>query len=370
MAIKHSRFSIRRLGLALSACAALSPALSSAQNAPAEAPLKVGFVYVSPVSEAGWTHQHDQGRKQMQAALGSKVATTFVENVAEGADAERVIRDLAQTGHKLIFTTSFGYMNPTEKVAKEFPQTVFMHASGYKSSANMGNYNARFYEARYVTGVIAGKMSKSGQVGYVAAFPIPEVMQGINAFTMGLRSVNPKAQVRVVWVNTWFDPVKEREAANALVSQGADILTHHTDSTAVAQAAQEKGVQVMGYHTDISKLAPKAHLAAATHHWGKYYTQVTQSVLNGSWKTAQVWGGTKDGFVRVEGFHANLPADVKKLALGIEAEIASGKRHPFQGPITTQDGVLKQRVGTTMNDQDMNGMNYFVQGVVGTLPKK
>jgi basic membrane protein A and related proteins len=369
MAFKHSRFTPRRWLLALAA-AAFAPAIAVAQAPDKASPMKVGFVYVSPVSEAGWTHQHDEGRKQMQAALGNKVATTFVENVAEGADAERVIRDLAQTGHKLIFTTSFGYMNPTEKVAKEFPQTVFMHASGYKSAANMGNYNARFYEARYVTGVIAGKMSKSGQVGYVAAFPIPEVMQGINAFTMGMRSVNPKAQVKVVWVNTWFDPVKEREAANALISQGVDILTHHTDSTAVAQLAQEKGAYVMGYHTDISKLAPKAHLAAGTHHWGKYYTQVTQSVLGNTWKTSQIWGGTKEGFVRVEGFNASVPAEVKKLAQAVEADIASGKRHPFQGPVTTQDGVLKQRVGTTMNDQEMNGMNYFVQGVVGTLPKK
>ncbi len=369
MAFKHSRFTSRRFLLALSAVA-LAPAIALAQTTDKSTPMKVGFVYVSPVSEAGWTHQHDVGRKQMQAALGNKVATTFVENVAEGADAERVIRDLAQTGHKLIFTTSFGYMNPTEKVAKEFPQTVFMHASGYKSAANMGNYNARFYEARYVTGVIAGKMSKSGQVGYVAAFPIPEVMQGINAFAMGMRSVNPKAQVKVVWVNTWFDPVKEREAANALISQGADILTHHTDSTAVAQAAQEKGVHVMGYHTDISKLAPKAHLAAATHHWGKYYTEVTQSVLNNTWKAAQIWGGTKEGFVRVEGFNASMPVEVKKLAQAVEAEIASGKRHPFQGPVTTQEGVLKQRVGTAMGDQEMNSMNYFVQGVVGTLPKK
>jgi basic membrane protein A and related proteins len=360
MAFKHSRFTSRRWLHAL-AVVTFAPTLALAQATDKATPMKVGFVYVTPVSEAGWTRQHDEGRKQMQAALGNKVSTTFVENVAEGADAERVIRDLAQTGHKLIFTTSFGYMNPTEKVAKEFPQTVFMHASGYKSAANMGNYNARFYEARYVTGVIAGKMSKSGQVGYVAAFPIPEVMQGINAFTMGMRSVNPKAQVKVVWVNTWFDPVKEREAANVLISQGVDIVTHHTDSTAVAQAAQEKGVHVMGYHTDISKLAPKAHLAAATHHWGSYYTQVTQSVLNNTWKTAQVWGGTKEGFVRVE---------VKKLAQTVEAEIASGKRHPFQGPVTTQDGVLKQRVGTAMNDQEMNGMNYFVQGVVGTLPKK
>src|SRR5437764_7563195 len=215
-------------------------ALAIVATASAQEPLKVGFVYVSPVGDAGWTYQHDQGRKEMEKALAGKVETKFVENVPEGADAERVIRELASSGNKLIFTTSFGYMNPTIKVATQFPNNVFEHATGYKTAKNVGIYNARFYEGRYLCGVIAGKMTKSNVAGYVAAFPIPEVVQGINAFTRGMRSVNPKAELKVIWTNSWYDPGREREAANTLISQGADVLTHHTDSTAGAQAAEEK----------------------------------------------------------------------------------------------------------------------------------
>ncbi len=233
----------------------------------------VCFVYVSPIGDAGWSYQHDQGRKQMEKALAGKVTTKFVENVSEGSDAERVIRELAQSGCLVVFTTSFGYMNYTEKVAKQFPKVVFMHATGYKTGPNLGIYNARFYEGRYLSGVIAGKMTKTNILGYVAAFPIPEVLQGINAFTRGARSVDPKAEVRVIWTNSWYDPGKEREAANTLIAQGADVITNHTDSTSVVQAAEEKGKYAVGYHSDMSKYGPKAQLTATTHQWGDFYTK-------------------------------------------------------------------------------------------------
>src|ERR1700681_1611103 len=269
----------------------------------AQEPLKIGFVYVSPIGDAGWTYQHDQGRKEMEKALGAKVTTKFVENVPEGADAERVIRELAASGNKLIFTTSFGYMNPTIKVAPQFPSVAFGSARGYKTAKNVGIYNARFYEGRYLCGIIAGKMTKTNVAGYVAAFPIPEVVQGINAFALGMRSVNPKAEVRVIWVNSWFDPGREREAANTLISQGADVLTHHTDSTAVVQAAEAKKVYAIGYHSDMSKYGPTAHLTAVTHQWGAYYTRTVQDAIDGKWKPDNVWGGIKEKMIKMGPFN-------------------------------------------------------------------
>src|SRR5262252_5139278 len=262
-------------GLLLALATALA-ALGTVGSSAADEPFKVGFVYVSPISDAGWTFQHDQGRKEMEQALGAKVQSKYVENVPEGADAERVIRELAQSGNKIIFTTSFGYMNPTIKVAKQFPKTYFEHATGYKTDVNVGIYNARFYEGRYLAGIVAGKMTKSNVAGYVAAFPIPEVVMGINAFTRGMRSVNPKAEVKVVWVNSWYDPGREREAADTLISQGADVLTHHTDSTAVVQAAEAKKVYAIAYHSDMSKYGPNTELTAVTHQWGAFYTKAVQ----------------------------------------------------------------------------------------------
>ncbi|MCH8177179.1 MAG: BMP family ABC transporter substrate-binding protein, partial [Proteobacteria bacterium] len=259
--------------------------------------ITVGFVYVSPIGDAGWTYQHDQGRLQMERDTGVK--TNYVENVAEGADAERVIREMAKRGDKVIFATSFGYMNYMLKVSKQFPKTAFLHATGYKMGKNMGIYNARFYEGRYLTGIIAGEMTKTNVLGYVAAFPIPEVLQGINAFIKGARSVNPKAELRVIWVNSWYDPGKERQAAMTLMSQDADIITQHTDSTAVVQAAEERGKYAFGYHSDMSKYGPKAHLTAATHHWGNYYTQVVKAVQAGNWKPESVWGGYQEGMIKL-----------------------------------------------------------------------
>jgi len=345
-------------------------ALALAGTALAQQPLKIGFVYVSPIGDAGWTFQHDSGRKEMEKALGAKVTTKYVENVPEGADAERVIREFAASGHQLVFTTSFGYMNPTVKVAKAFPKVAFEHATGYKRDKNVGTYNARFYEGRYLTGIIAGKMSKSNAAGYVAAYPIPEVLQGINAFTRGMRSVNPKAQVRVIWVNSWYDPGREREAAMTLISQGADIIAQHTDSTAPVQAAEEKGVHAFGYHSDMSKYGPKAHLTASTHQWGAFYTRVAQEMLAGKWKPSNIWGGIRDGMVKLAPINPVVPKEVRDLVAKAQADIAAGKLHPFGGPVKDQQGKERAPAGKSLTDEQLGVMDYYVEGVVGQLPKK
>ena len=344
-------------------------ALAGVAAAPGAEPLKVAFVYVSPIGDAGWTFQHDTGRKQMEKALGDKVKVTFVESVNEGADAERVIRQFASSGYKLIFTTSFGFMNPTVKVAQQFPNVTFEHATGYKRAKNVATYAARFYEGRYLTGMVAGKMTKANTLGYVAAFPIPEVVQGIDAFTLGARAVNPKVQVKVIWTSSWYDPGKEREAADTLISQGADVLTHHTDSTAVVQAAEEKGVYVIGYHSDMSKYGPKMQLTAARHHWGQYYTREVNAVLDGTWKSHDVWGGIKDGMVDIAPINPVVPKDVVAMVEAKKADIAAGKFHPFQGPIKDNDGNLKVPAGKTMSDKDILALNWYVEGIQGKLPK-
>ena len=331
---------------------------------------KVGFVYVGPVGDSGWTFQHDLGRRQMEAALKGKVSTRFVENVPEGADSERVIREMAQSGAKVIFATSFGYMNPALNVAKQFPNTVFMHATGYKTATNLGIYNGRFYEGRYLSGVIAGRLTKSNVAGIVASYPIPEVVMGINAFTLGMKSVNPKAEVRVVWVNTWFDPGKEREAALALISQGADMLTHETDSAATNQAAEEKGVKVFCYNSDELKYAPKAQLGGVLLTWGDYYSKVVSEVLAGTWKAGSVWGGLKDGFIKMAPMSEAVPKDIQAQVKKLEAQIVAGKLHPFTGPVVDQEGKVRVPVGQTISDHDLEKMDYYVQGVASKLPGK
>ena len=333
------------------------------------APLNIGFVYISPIGDAGWTTQHDIARKELEKNLGPKITTKYVENVPEGADSERVIRDLVQQGNKLVITTSFGYMNPTLKVAKQFPDVKFIHVTGYKTASNVATTNARFYEGRYLAGVLAGKMSKSGVAGYVAAFPIPEVLQGINAFTRGMRSVSPKAEVKVIWVNSWFDPGKERDAAITLIGQGADIVTHHTDSTAIVQAAEEKGKYAISYHSDMKKFGPKAQLAAVTHHWGAYYTKQAQAVIDGKWKSSSTWGGIKDGMVKLEAYGPEVPADVKALVLAKEKEIVAGTLTPFAGPLKDNEGKIRLEKGP-MNDDGLNKMDYFVEGVAGKVSGK
>ncbi len=350
------------------AAATAAACLWTAGPAAAQEPLKIGFVYVSPVGEAGWSWQQDLGRKYMEQQLGDKVKTQFVEDVPEGADAERVIRDLAQQGNKLIFTTSFGYMNPTIKVAKQFPDVKFVHSTGYKTAPNVATTNARFYQARYVAGILAGRKTQTGVVGYVGAYPIPEVLQGINAFTRGLRSVKPDATVRVIMVNSWFDPGKERDAALALLDQGADIVTHHTDSTATVQAAEERGKWAIAYHSDMLKFGPHAQLGAVTHHWGEYFTREAKAMLDGTWKSDQVWGGFKEGMVALEGFGPAVDDALKADLKAKEDAIANGTLNVFAAPIKTNEGKVVLSEGA-LDDKGLNAMDYYVEGVVGKLTK-
>ncbi len=326
----------------------------------------VGFVYVSPIGDAGWTYQHDLGRLQVEKETG--VTTKYVENVAEGADAERVIREMAKRGDKVIFATSFGYMNYMLKVSKSFPKTAFVHATGYKLGKNMGLVNARFYEGRYLNGVIAGEMTKTNILGYVGAFPIPEVLQGINAFIKGARSVNPKAELRVIWVNSWYDPGKERQAATTLLSQNADVITHHTDSTAVVQAAEEAGKYAFGYHSDMTRYGPKAHLTATTHHWGDYYVKTVKEALAGNWKPTSVWGGYKEGMIRLAPLNDAIPKELQGRIRSMEKQLTDGSLHPFDGPVVDQAGKTVVPAGERMTDDQLNAMNYYVEGVVSKIP--
>jgi simple sugar transport system substrate-binding protein len=334
----------------------------------ADAPVKIGFVYVGPVGDAGYTYQHDLARKQLEKDMKGKVVTTFVENVPEGADCERVIRELARSGCKVVFSTSFGYMNATLNVAKQYPNTVFMHATGYKTATNMGIYNARFYEGRYLNGVMAGKLTKSNVAGIVAAFPIPEVVMGINAFTRGMRSVNPNAKVKVIWTNSWFDPGKEREAALTMVAQGADMLTHDTDSTAVVQVAEEKGIGVFGYNSNEVKYGPHAQLSGTIHEWGDYYVQTVKAVLAGTWKSDSVWGGFNKGMISLPPFGPSVPKDLQKQILKLKGDIMGGKLHPFAGPVVDQSGKERVPAGKTISDEDLEKMDYFVPGVDAKMP--
>ncbi len=347
---------------------ALALALLVAPGRAAE-PLKVGFVYVSPIGQAGWTYQHDQARLALERTLGAQVRTSFVEGVPEGADAERVMRDLASQGHQLIFATSFGYLEPALRVAADFPQVKFEHAGGYKTGANLNTYNARFYEGRWLAGWLAGRASRSGVAGYVAGFPVPEVVQGINAFAQGMRAANPKAVVRVLWLNTWFDPPKEREAALSLVNGGADVLTNHSGSPAVPQTAEEKGVRLIGYQSDMGRYAPKAQLAAVTADWSAYYLRVTRSVAAGTWQPQPAWGGMRDGMVRLSALSPTVPAPWRKELARLEQQLVAGKAGPFVGRLVDQAGTVRQERGA-LGDAAIAQMDWFVQGVEGSLPKK
>ena len=342
----------------------LSPVFSQPKD-----PLKVGFVYVAPITEAGWVRQHEEGRKAVEAAFGDRVKTTYVENVPEGPDAERVIRDLAATGHKLIFTPSFGYMEPTLKVAKDFSDVKFESITGYKAAPNVATANARYYEGRYLAGIAAGRMTKTHVAGYVAGFPIPEVLQGINAFTLGMRSVDPKAQVKVVWLNAWFDPPRERDAAMTLFNQDVDVIAFHTGSTAVMTAAQERGKLAVAYHSDMRKAGPDAQIVAVTHQWGDYYKRRTQAVLEGSWKAGNVWGGVKEGMIRVGDFGPKVPKAVQDEVLARQKDIAAGKLKPFSGPIEDNEGKPLLAKGQAMTDEQILSMNFLVSGVQGKIAK-
>ena len=330
---------------------------------------KVAFIYVGPIGDAGWTWAHDQGRLDLEKNLG--VETAYQESVPENAaDAERAIRDFAQKGYKVIFTTSFGYMDPTINVAKDFPDTTFIHISGYKTADNVGTGFGKIEEPRYVSGLIAGEMTKSNQLGYVAAFPIPEVIRGINAFTLGVRKSNPEATVKVVWTNTWFDPQKERQAAEALLDGGADVIAQHQDTPGPQQAAEARDKYGVGYNADMSKFAPKAVLTSPIWHWGVYYTDIVKSVQDGTWKSDQYWGGWKEGVVDLAPIGAMVPDDVKKTAEGEIAKFKSGEQTIFTiftGPLKDNTGANKVPAGTVLTAEDLlSNMTWFVEGVDGS----
>ena len=354
----------KNLAAAFAAACLFLPAFAQAP-----VPLKIGFVEVAPLTQAGWVRQHEEGRLALQAALGSRVQTHSVENVPEGPDAERVIRDMARQGDKLIFTPSFGYMEPTLKVAREFPDVKFESVTGTRTAPNVAIVNARYYEGRYLAGIAAGRMTRTHVAGYVAGFPIPEVLQGINAFTLGMRSVDPQAQVRVLWLNTWFDPPRERDAAMAVFDQGADVVAFHTASTAVMAAAQERGKLAIAYHSDMRFAAPDAQLLAVTHHWGDYDTRRAREVLAGTWKPTSTWGGVREGMVRVESFGPKVPAAVRDEVLARQKDIAAGRLQPFAGPIVDNEGRTVIGAGTALGDAQILGMDYLVAGVVGKIAR-
>jgi len=357
---------LKNLIAAASAAAALLAATASpAQTA---APLlKVAFVYVTPVGQAGWTYQHDLGRREMERALGAAVKSTVVEGVAEGPDAERVMRDLAAQGHQLIFATSFGYLEPALRVAADFPALRIEHAGGYKTATNLNTYNVRAYEARWLAGRLAAMNSKRGVAGYVAGFPVPEVVQGINAFALGMRSVNPKATVRVVWLNSWFDPARERDAALTLVNQGADVLANHTASPAVATVAEEKRVRLIANQSDMTAFAPKAQLAAVTPRWGGYYTQVARDVIAGRWKVAPVWGGLRSGMVDLAAIDPKLPPRQTQALEAARRSITDERGAVFAAPLVDQAGRTRLDQGV-LDDEAIAKMDWLVQGVIGSMP--
>jgi len=340
-----------------------------AATALAADPLKVAFVYLGPVGDGGWTYQHDLGRLALQKELGDKVKTIFVENVPETADAERVIRQLAADGNQLIFTTSFGYMEPTLKVAKMFPNVKFEHATGYKTAPNLATYQTRFYEGAYLLGVLAGKMTKTNTLGFVGSFPIPEVIRNVDAFTLGALSVNPKIKTKVIWVDTWYDPGKERQAAETLVAQGADMLAQNTDSPAVVQVAEEKGVHAFGWDSDMAKYGPKAELTANTENWGVYYIREAKRVLDGTWKGDQTHWGIKEGLVVLTPLNKSVPPDVAKLFEEKKQAIIDGKLIPFAGPLKDNTGAIKIPAGKEMPLNDLMAINWYVEGIDGSIPK-
>jgi basic membrane protein A and related proteins len=352
---------VRRTLLAGAGASAILPLL--ARGAGAADALKVGFMYVGPVGDFGYTHAHDVARKKTQEAYGDKIVTTPVENVPEGPDAERVLRQLATEGHQLIFATSFGFMNATAKVAKAMPKIYFEHATGYMRGPNLATYNARFYEGRAVIGTIAGMMSKKGVAGYVASFPIPEVVMGINCFTLAARKVNPNFQTKVIWLSTWYDPAKEADAAKALNDQGADIITQHTDSPAPLQVCEQRGLYGFGQASDMSSIAPKAHLTAIVDNWAPYYIGRVKAVMDGSWKTGDTWWGLKQDTVQISPYNAAMPDNVKKAADDVKNGIIAGTLHPITGPVKDNKGAMKLKEGEKATDEMLEKMDWYVEGV-------
>jgi len=332
-------------------------------------PLKIAFAYVGPVGDGGWTFAHDQGRKAIEKEFGDKIVTSFVENVPESADAERVIRDMASQGNKLIFGTTFGYMEPMLKIAPDFKDVKFEHATGYKQAENLRTYDSRTYEGAYMAGVIAGKMTKTNTLGVVASVPIPEVLRNINSFTMGAQSVNPKIKTKVVWVNEWFNPPKETEAATSLINGGADVLFQNTDSPAVLKTAQDKGKRAFGWDSDMTAYGPKAHLGSAIINWAPYYIQATKEALDGSWKGGGgVWWGHKEGAIDMVSIAEDVPAETKARIDEIKAGLKAGTFSIWKGPIVGQDGKEILAKDAVADDKFLGGVNFYVKGVEGKVP--
>lgn len=354
----------RRTFLQATALAALATRVDAA-----DAPLKVGFIYSGPISDLGWTFQHDLGRKLLEKEFGARIKTSYVESVPETAESERVIRQMAQTGHQVIFTTSFGFMDPTIKVAKQFPKVIFEHATGYKMAPNVGIYQTRFYDGAYLMGVLAGKMTKSNTLGFVGSFPIPEVLRNINAFTLGAKSVNPAIRTKVVWINTWYNPAKERQAAEALVGEKCDVLYQNTDSPAVVMLAEEKGIYAFGQDSDMSRYGPKSHLSANTVNWGIYYRKKIAQVLEKKWKAEDTKWGMKEGMIELMPLNASVPPDVAKLYEEKKKAIAEGKLHAFGGPVKAQDGSIKVPAGQVISEKELWSLTWYVDGVEGQIPK-
>ena len=349
------------------AAPAPAPAPAAAAPAPA-APLNIAFAYVGPVGDGGWTFAHDNGRKAIEKEFGDKIKTTFVESVPEGADAERVFRDMVGQGNKLIFGTTFGYMEPMLKVAADRKDVKFEHATGYKTSDNMRTYDSRTYEGAYMAGVIAGAMTKSNTLGVVGSVPIPEVLRNINSFTLGAQSVNPKITTKVVWVNEWFSPPKETEAATALINGGADVLFQNTDSPAVLKTAQEKGKRAFGWDSDMTAYGPKAHLASATINWAPYYIKATQEALDGKWTTGQAWWGVKEGAIDLVSIAEDVPAETKAKVEEVKKGLKDGSFSIWKGPILGQDGKEVVAKDAVADDKFLSGVNFYVKGVEGKVP--
>lgn len=350
-----------------------APAPAPAPAAPAAAPaapepLKIAFAYVGPVGDGGWTFAHDNGRKALEAEFGNKVVTSFVESVPESADAERVIRDMASNGNKLIFGTTFGYMEPMLKVAADFKDVKFEHATGYKTAENLRTYDSRTYEGAYMAGVIAGSMTKTNTLGVVASIPIPEVIRNINSFTLGAQSVNPKIKTKVVWVNGWFDPPKETEAATSLLNGGADVLFQNTDSSAVLQTAEKAGKRAFGWDSDMTAYGPKAHLGSAVINWGPYYIKATKDALEGTWSTGGVWWGHKEGAIDMVSIADDVPAETKAKIDTIKAGLKDGSFHPWTGPIVDQAGKEVLAKDQKADDAFLGGIKFYVKGVEGKVP--
>ncbi|MXN30636.1 BMP family ABC transporter substrate-binding protein [Delftia sp. CH05] len=376
----HKRSLIKVAALSAVAAAALAgcgkkeeaaPAPAPVAEAPAAAatePLKIAFAYVGPVGDGGYTFAHDQGRLALEKEFGDKIKTSYVESVPEGADAERVLRDMAANGNKLVFGTTFGYMEPIQKIAPDFPDVKFEHATGYKTAANVSTYDSRTYEGAYLAGIIAGSMTKSNVLGVVGSVPIPEVLRNINSFTLGAQSMNPKIKTKVVWVNEWFAPPKETEAATSLINGGADILFQNTDSAAVLKTAEEKGKRAFGWDSDMTAYGPKAHLGSAIINWTPYYTKTVREMLDGKWSSQQTWWGVKEGAIDIVSLADDVPAEAKARIEEVKKGLKDGTFHIWKGPITGQDGKELLAADAVAEDKFLTGINFYVKGVEGKVP--